>query len=461
MASAPTSSAAPATSVAPEPGSDANEPSSSHKLASIAMRTWIYDRPSDSAQKLGYLRAGATIARSPAAQGADGCAGGWYRVPPRGYVCVGKGATLDLEHPIVMAAARGPRRGEPTPYTYVISDSPPPHLYFRLPSEADQRRVEGPTVRTHALNHKQRLSGLSTDEVPAYLATGANLPQPYGSEKNLSYSVHRGRAANNSAFGLMSVFEWTDRRFGLTTELDILPLDRTKPARVSKLTGVKLERGGRPAFVVLSGTTSYKPDGKHFKEAGAVAGRSGWELTGENHGGDNVLWETTSGVWLPAPGLIMGEIGKDRAKFAERGKKWISVSIQKQLLIAFEGEKPVFAALVSSGRGGMADPTETFATVRGTFLLRAKHVSGTMDGNEASDESFDLRDVPYIQYFHEGYALHAAYWHDDFGKTRSHGCVNLAPADAAWLFDWTDPQVPPEWHGAVAPQGGTMVYIHK
>ena len=109
----------------------------------------------------------------------------------------------------------------------------------------------------------------------------------------------------------------------------------------------------------------------------------------------------------------------------------------------------------------MSDPEETFATIRGTFLLRAKHVSGTMDGNEAGDEAFDLRDVPYIQYFHEGYALHAAYWHDDFGKTRSHGCVNLPPADAAWLFDWTDPQVPAEWHGAVSPQGGTLVYIHK
>jgi len=62
------------------------------------------------------------------------------------------------------------------------------------------------------------------------------------------------------------------------------------------------------------------------------------------------------------------------------------------MLIALEGERPVYAALVSTGRGGMADPAETTATIRGTFLLRAKHVSGTMDGNEGSDEAFDLRD---------------------------------------------------------------------
>ena len=39
--------------------------------------------------------------------------------------------------------------------------------------------------------------------------------------------------------------------------------------------------------------------------------------------------------------------------------------------------------------------------------------------------TFELRDVPYVEYFEAGYALHAAYWHDVFGKARSHGCVNL------------------------------------
>src|SRR6185437_6031612 len=61
-------------------------------------------------------------------------------------------------------------------------------------------------------------------------------------------------------------------------------------------------------------------------------------------------------------------------------------------------------------------------------------------------------DVPYIQHFHEGYALHGAFWHDEFGHPRSHGCINLAPADAAWLFEWTDPVVPPDWHGPSTPR---------
>ena len=108
----------------------------------------------------------------------------------------------------------------------------------------------------------------------------------------------------------------------------------------------------------------------------------------------------------------------------------------------------------------MGDPAETHSTVRGTYTIHSKHVSATMDGDEAAGDSYDLRDVPYIQYFFEGYALHGAFWHDDFGKPRSHGCINLAPTDAAWLFEWTDPVVPPDWHGAVNAEGGTLVWTH-
>ena len=99
--------------------------------------------------------------------------------------------------------------------------------------------------------------------------------------------------------------------------------------------------------------------------------------------------------------------------------------------------------------------------MQGTFRIHTKHITVTMDGDEAGD-AFDLRDVPFVQYFNEGYALHAAYWHDDFGTPRSHGCVNLAPLDAAWLFRWTTPEVPKakEWHAGLSTKGGTVVYTH-
>jgi hypothetical protein len=79
-------------------------------------------------------------------------------------------------------------------------------------------------------------------------------------------------------------------------------------------------------------------------------------------------------------------------------------------------------------------------------------------------KGFELRDVPWIEYFASGYALHGAYWHDAFGIPRSHGCVNLSPIDARVVFFWTDPHVPPRWHGVNAgPETGegTAVIVRE
>lgn len=437
----------------------AGEPGHGDKIASIAMRTWIYQTPDEHGTKLGYLRAGAVVDRANRSAGNEGCEEGWYRVAPRGYVCVGKGASLDLEHPVVQSALAGPARGEPMPYDYVISRSPPPHRYFKLPSDEEQKSAEGDKrARSMALYAGGAEKLGAPDPLPRFLVDGEPLPKPYGAERPLAYAVHRGRANEASAFGLIATFDWTGRRFGLTTELDLIPLDRTKIAPLSPLRGVVVEGEGTPALVYGHGVKSYERDavGKLRPTADAPH-RSGWVLTEAREGG---LAETTAGVWLPAASLRIAKLRDDPADFAERGRKWIDISIKQQLLVAYEGERPVFATLISSGRGGMSDPKETSATIRGAYMIHAKHVSGTMDGDSTTEDSFDLRDVPYIQYFHQGYALHGAYWHDDFGKERSHGCINLAPADAAWLFDWTEPEVPSGWHGTLNLNAGTLVYIH-
>jgi hypothetical protein len=65
------------------------------------------------------------------------------------------------------------------------------------------------------------------------------------------------------------------------------------------------------------------------------------------------------------------------------------------------------------------------------------------------EDPYSVATVPWTQYFSDdGLALHTAYWHDAFGTKRSHGCVNLAPRDARWLYYWSDPQMPPGWTSA-------------
>lgn len=367
------------------------------KLVATAMETYVHRRPSHGSQRLGYLRAGAVVARAAEAAGTDGCSGGWYRIAPRGYVCAGKGAALDAATPMAEAAVPGPRRGEAYPYRYVISRSPSPHLYVRLPSLEDQRRVEGRPIAGPAISPWARAEMKwlgAADPITPFLAAGRDLPKPFGAEERVRFPVHRGHAKAKSAFGLMATFDWTGRRFGLTTEMDLIPLDRTRIARPSRMHGVAMDAAGPPAFVMHGGAKTYERVAKgKFRPVGPAEYRSGWVLTGQ---GDGVTieeaqrgyvpsgyLETTSGAWLPAQGLRVGALGTDSWGFAKKGKKWIDVSIDRQILVAYEGQRPVYATLVSTGRGGTGDPKETSATIQGVFFIQSKHVATTMDGTGA------------------------------------------------------------------------------
>jgi lipoprotein-anchoring transpeptidase ErfK/SrfK len=293
------------------------------------------------------------------------------------------------------------------------------------------------------------------------LSDGHKLEKPYGVERRLHYLVHAGRASPESGFALQSAFEWEGREFGLTTELDVIALDRTKVVRPSAFRGVELEPGEQlpVGFVKGHAASRYELDPLgNLVATGNLGQRQGVKLTGERKTGGFV--EARDGSFVVEAALRAIGARSSFPSFATGNRKWVDISIDAQTLVAYEGRRAVYATLVSTGRGGMGDPEEVPATIRGTFMIHYKAVSSTMDGDEDKSDSFDLRDVPFVQYFHKGYALHGTYWHDDFGEIRSHGCVNLSPLDAAWLFEWTDPPVPDSWHAVINKERGTVVYIH-
>lgn len=111
----------------------------------------------------------------------------------------------------------------------------------------------------------------------------------------------------------------------------------------------------------------------------------------------------------------------------------IEIDLSRQWLTAYEGSLPVYSAGVSTGRNG-------FDTPEGTFAIYAKFLYDDMTGRLQGEE-YDVRKVPFAQYFHQGYALHGTYWHHQFGTGArlSHGCVNLSMDDAQWLWNWTQP----------------------
>lgn len=105
-------------------------------------------------------------------------------------------------------------------------------------------------------------------------------------------------------------------------------------------------------------------------------------------------------------------------------EKWINVNLTTQTLTAYEGNTPVYSAVVSTGLPNTPTPV-------GEFRIWVKFLYDDMQG-----PGYYLPDVPYAMYFYRGYGLHGTYWHDNFGTPMSHGCVNLSTPDAEWLYNW-------------------------
>lgn len=136
--------------------------------------------------------------------------------------------------------------------------------------------------------------------------------------------------------------------------------------------------------------------------------------------------------------------------------KWIEVDLDNQRLYAHDGNTIVYNMPVSSG-------LPWTPTVTGEFRIWAKVRSQRMAGGSVeAGNYYNLPNVPFVQFFYQGYSLHGTYWHNDFGKPRSHGCVNLAINDAAKLFYWTEPMIGDERYlkSDVKNPNGTKVIVH-
>ncbi|MBC1235860.1 ErfK/YbiS/YcfS/YnhG family protein [Nostoc linckia z18] len=122
-------------------------------------------------------------------------------------------------------------------------------------------------------------------------------------------------------------------------------------------------------------------------------------------------------------------------KLQKSDKRWIQINLTKQRLIAWEGDRVVYGSAISSGK-------KSTPTLVGTFNIQSKFKTTRMRGT-----GYDVPNVPYAMFYQGNYGIHGAYWHKRFGTPVSHGCVNLAPKHAKWLFGWASV--------------GTPIVIHK
>ena len=129
----------------------------------------------------------------------------------------------------------------------------------------------------------------------------------------------------------------------------------------------------------------------------------------------------------------------------EVANKRLEIDLEKQVLRAYEGDTVVLETLTSTGPYLRTENGQRiFGTPAGDWQIDRKRPTRHMAGSDlAADDFFDLPGVPWVSYFHWwGVSFHGTYWHNDYGRPRSHGCINLTPQTAKWIYRWSQPIAP-------------------
>lgn len=398
-------------------------PANGPRLGVIANATPVLERPTTGARWLGALHAGALVARSEnALHKTKDCDAGYYPVFPRGVVCLNQGATLDLAHPTLAAMAIQPALDQPLPYTYgrVRKDSA---LYERDPARAD------------GVREVQKLARGSSMAVVG------------------SWSARVGDG-DVERFGLL-----TNGRFVRASELEA--------ARGSTFSGyaIDAEHELPVAFVVKRGVSNFKPDGDRFVKNEQLEYHQTLPLSGKNKNYSSTkMWAVDDDHWLREQDVTIVHRRLKYPDFARDGVRWIDVSVICNSLVVYEGKKPLFVTLVSTGHDRVLDnpPPGAAITKLGTFEIVSKRVTWLGAPPDRPGERYQVYDLPWVIELSSGQALFGAYFHDRFGIERGSGDIALSPADAHRIFDMVGPELPKSWHEAAAdPNQKTFVVVHK
>lgn len=463
----------------------APQPIKGDRIYSKVRHLWIRPAPASEGW-LGYVSLGGSLpvkggdaAHAFVAPGDGLACRKWYAVEPTGVVCVGTDATLDAADPVIVELQQHAADfASPWPYQY--AESLEVTVYAEPPDEARQIASE------YALaDHKDRLARARTagddearlaigkpyvgiDLSPAGKGPPAPLDLPPGGK------VIVDRVALGSTVAYTDSFDFAGRTFLLLWDRGIAPKDKVRRYVESSFHGVVL--GGDVtlpiAFFRGASRPKYEKVGDRFEPTGASWPRLGWVmLTGRSQkvGVDQYEETREPAIWVRTSDAAIAKkvdaLPAPVEQHSEGRRSWLDVSILGGTLVAYEYDRPVYATLVSPGRGGMpysgVDPIETASTPSGAFSVLGKFVTATMVSS--TDHNLVHAEVPYTQNFSGPHALHGAYWHDAWGEKKSGGCVNLSPIDSRRIFRFTEPSMPDGWHGMRSMDFGykTVIDLHR
>jgi hypothetical protein len=460
------------------------------KLVALAASVSVYERPFKSAPVVGSLRFGAQVARAaePFKKNAE-CEGGFYPVRPRGFVCADPSISLDSAD-----IAPAPDTTKALPYRYATVKSATP-LYSRLPTRAEQSENEPGLDRHLAKVAKREVSGLraGANDVPlderavpsgvasisksaegvgddgkrtsaSYFEFAASAPAPALPDRGAIVAMVMRRGSSMAITGSVS----TDgpagpRQFGITPEANYIPLDKVEPVLGSTWHGVDLtkDKSVPVGFVLRHEVSPYalgKGKAKRLEDE-EVEKRAAVFLTGRFRTVESVQYdEAEDGTWFRSKDLIKVVKKTKFPDFVQAGSKWVDVSLALQTLTLYEGKKPIYTTLISSGKDMLGDPATSAATLQGTFTITKKAPSMTLDPREV-DQAFDVFHAPYGLEFSPGFAIVGSTWSDPSGEARGFHNVAVTPIDAHRLYSWAGPEVPAGWSW-IAPTADETITVH-
>lgn len=502
LAPAPAPSAEPAPAEPAEPEVDPFKVPPDYKgpwFAVTVATAGVYSEPVFERQKkLGYLRNGGRVPVEAEPVSKKNCSGGWYKLLAGGYIC-GNHGTTNLNHPEVKFATAQPNLDDVLPYPYARNAKNGTPLYKTVPSReqmhryepyllAKEREAQAKTEDKSAADAGAgttpvRLDTLLDGGAPRVAEGDPEAEKPWWQREDIKDRMHEvklehleqdaddilaKRMVTGFYVAVDKTFRWNGRLWYRTTKGLVAPSDRFWQTAGSKFKGVELGEDMKlPIGWVYGGNKSsstYRLEGDKLVPDKRIERFVAIPLTGKSRDFQKKTYlELTDGTWIrkshlrvTAPGPAPANLGPD--------ERYIDVNLSTQTLVAFKGTVPVYATLISSGKESKIKEKD-HRTPTGEWRIREKHITSTMDGDgtAAGDLPYSIEDVPYVMYYHESYALHAAFWHANYGVQMSHGCINLSPLDAKYVFMFADPPLPEGWHGAWAraDRPGTRVIVHE
>ncbi len=394
-------------------------PKDNPKLGSIADRTPVLEKPEGNARRLGYLHAGARVARAKEPYPGDGCDEDWYPVRPKGFVCIGASASLDMNHPTLSAMALAPELNQPLPYTYARTTKETPLF------EQDKQNE----------NRVKRVGKLRPSSVLAVVGSWH--------AKDEEGEEHRLGLLPNGLF-----VRARDLKAESGSDFEGMVIDKQHQLPV--------------AFVVKRGVNYFKLEENKPQKAGELEFHERISLTGRFRTIDKLrYWATSDDRWVRHKDVTVVRRLHEYPEFANGQQKWMDVSVITGTLVLYEGKEPVFATLVSVGRDRLGDPKTTASTERGVFEVTEKHITDRGADPKAATPRYEVYDIPWSLTLSSGAKLHAALWHDRFGIEYTEGALHVSPRDGARIFGWATPELPEGWHGVSAAGDKTLVRIRK